>query len=269
MEKTITRQQIIEALRNAFEPLKEAHAMWEGGAASFHRTDAWSDIDLQVDVDDEFAGQALAIAERTLETLSPIELKYVLPMPTWHGHSQVFFRLQDTSPFLLIDFVAVHHSKAEKFMQPEIHGEHNVLFDKDGTTRVPPLDRKAFAGRLEDRLHVIRTTFDLFQVLTLKELERGNLIEALVFYQNYTLRPLIEALRLRHCPAHYQFYTRYLYYDLPADAVARLEELFLPRSASDIRRLRSEAEMWFYRTLDEIELIGLPELVEQDLGTHV
>lgn len=267
--KTITRQRIISALKNAFEPLDYAHAMWEGGATAFRRTDAWSDIDLLVDVDDDFAGQALTIAETTLEALSPIDVKYVLSMPTWHGHTQAFYRLQDTSPYLLIDFAAIHHSNPEKFLQPEIHGEHNLLFDKDGTTRVQPLDRKAFTDRLQDRLSVIRTTFDLFQTLTLKELERGNHIEALAFYQSYTLRPLIEALRLRHCPARYQFYTRYLYYDLPADAVDRLEDLFFPRSGKDIGRLRSEAEMWFYRTLDEIELIGLQDLVEENLGTHV
>ena len=40
-------------------------------------------------------------------------------------------------------------------------------------------------------------TFELFQMLTLKELNRHNDIEALVFYQSSTLRPLVEALNIK------------------------------------------------------------------------
>jgi hypothetical protein len=42
----ITHQDILTGLRQALEPLPYVNAMWEGGAAAFHRVDEWSDIDL-------------------------------------------------------------------------------------------------------------------------------------------------------------------------------------------------------------------------------
>ena len=49
---TLTRREILAALVRTFEPLPFVYAMWEGGAAAFNRTDEWSDIDVQFDVDD-------------------------------------------------------------------------------------------------------------------------------------------------------------------------------------------------------------------------
>ena len=37
----------------------------------------------------------------------------------------------------------------------------------------------------------------------------------------------VELLRIVHCPQRYNFHTRYVYYELPADIVRRLEALYL------------------------------------------
>lgn len=257
---TLTREHILTVLQQAVEPLPYAHAMWQGGAAAFNRVDEWSDIDLQIDVDDDHVAEACAVVDATLAQHAPIALKFVVPEPVWHGHYQAFYRFRDASAFLLLDFVVMKHSNTNKFLEPEIHGEKVVLFDKDNSLHVPPLDRALWAAKLKDRRAALRVTFELLQALTTKELNRGHLMEAVAFYYGYSLRPLIELLRLRHCPARYNFHTRYVYDDLPADIVRALEPLFFPHDADDLRAKHAQAAQMFAQALADIDpdTLGLP-----------
>jgi hypothetical protein len=250
----LTKTQIIEALCAALEPLEFTHALWEGGAAAFSRVDDWSDLDILVDVDDGRIEDTLQVIEDSLTKLSPIEIKYVVPQPTWHGHSQVFYRMQDTSKFLLIDIVVINHSNPNKFLQPELYGNPIVYFDKSGVVQSAPLSWQELTLKLKDRLEALKVSFDLFQILTIKELNRGNLIEALNFYHNFTLRPLVEVLRIPHQPTRHGFYTRYIYYDMPAEVLAKLESLFFIADGDDLWTKRQIAEDWFYDTIDQIRL---------------
>ncbi len=257
----VARETILTALRAALEPLDYTYAMWEGGAAAFGRVDEWSDIDVQIDVDDDRVEDAFAVIEETLQTLSPIELKYRVPEPTWHGHSQAFYRLRDASPFLLVDTAIMKHSSADKFLAREIHGQAVFHFDKSNLSSPQAFDWGGLKTRLRDRLAALRVTFEMFQILTLKELHRGNLLEALAFYHGYTLRPLVELLRIHYGPARHGFHTHYVYYDLPREVAQRLERLFLVTNGEEIRRKRGAAEAWFYEVLDRIDLeeMGSPE----------
>jgi hypothetical protein len=250
----LTKKEIIHALWEALEPLEYTHALWEGGAAAFERVDEWSDLDLLLDVGDEHVDDALQVIDKTLAQLSPIELKYEVPQPSWHGHAQVFYRLQNTSKFLLLDIAVIKHSNPNKFLQPELHGKVVVYFDKSEVIKPPPLDRKELASKLKDRLAALKVTFELFQILTLKEINRGNLIEALNFYHNFTLKPLVEVLRIPHEPSRHGFYTRYIYYDMPPEIIQKLERLFFVTDGDDLLEKRQEAEDWFYDTLDQIRL---------------
>ncbi len=193
---------------------------------------------------------------RAVQALSPIELKYELPQPTWHGHAQAFYRLRDASEFLLLDLVVIKHSNPNKFLQPEVHGSPLVHFDKCNVTQCPLLDRKAFVANLKGRLETLRVTFDLFQPLTLKELHRHNDIEALVFYQSAMLRPLVEVLRIKYQPARYNFHTRYLYFELPKVVTRKLEELFFVANREDLYRKRQTAERMFYEMLAQVASCG-------------
>ena len=76
MGRNVGRDDIIQALRSALEPLAFVNAMWEGGAISFGRLDRYSDIDLQIDVKDGSVSRTVAIVEKALEKLSAIEKRY-------------------------------------------------------------------------------------------------------------------------------------------------------------------------------------------------
>ena len=72
------------------------------------------------------------------------------------------------------------------------------------------------------------------------------------FYHGYTLRPLLQALRILHDPTRHNFHTRYVHYDLPEEVVAGLRRLFFVADADDLVAKRDEAEKWFSEVMDEI-----------------
>ncbi len=253
MIMTLSREDILNAMRSVLEPLDTVHAMWEGGAAAFGRVDQWSDIDVQVICDDDSVPDVFERVEKALVDLSPIDLKYRIPEPTWHGHSQAFYRLADAGPFLLLDFVVMKKSSERRLREREIHGESVVHFNKNGVLVEENIDPVQFDEKLTARLEQMPVTFDMFQSLVLKELHRGNDVEALQFYHGMTLRPLLELLRILHCPARFNFHTRYFYYDLPSDVIERLEPLFFVSGPEDLRQKHQEAIEWFWEVQESLK----------------
>ena len=250
---TITRGQVLSTLCAALQPLPYTHAMWEGGAVSWGRADAWSDIDLMLDVDDGRMEEALTEVEHALESLSPIELKYRVPDDPAGNYIQAFYRLRDADAYLLVDSAVLRHGATSKFLEPEIHGPAIFYFDKSDVSRLPHFDVAAWqASRLGDWLADVRTRFEIFQVDVLKELNRANLVEAVAYYHAYTLRPLLNVLNMRYRPARHNFGTRYVYYELPPEVMARLEPLYLPAGLADLRAKQAEAQIWFRQVTDEI-----------------
>ncbi len=248
----LNREEIIEKLTSDLKPHDFIHAMWEMGSASFNRLDQWSDIDLMLVCDDDKVEETLAATEKSLTALSELDIKYRLPEPAWHGHAQVFWRLKDASPFLFFDLVVMKQSSKDKFLQYAIHGQPVVHFDKTGVIKDDPLDRKVFASKLLNRLEAMKTTFQLFQVLVEKELNRGNDIHAYSFYVAYTFRPLVMALRMKYNAVHYDFFTAYLYHELPEDTVHRLRSLYLLSDIDEIKKAHDDAQKWFWETVKEL-----------------
>jgi len=266
MNNNITRRQIIDALINKLKPLNYVFAAWEAGAASFNRVDQWSDIDLNIIVEDERVEDAFGSIDEAIAGLSEVELKYRLPEPTWHGHSQLFLRLKQASPFLFLDIVVLKRSSKDKFLQYKIHGKPLIHFDKVGIVKDDPIDPDAFLKMLASRIETLKVNFELFQVLILKELNRGNYLTAFGFYFGYTLRPLVEILRIRYCPFHYNFFASYVNYDLPADVVEKLQRLFFVPNTGELGKRRAEAEGWFHDVSRNINLDDVKKKLTEKPG---
>ena len=130
------RQQVVEVLRGALLPLPFVNAAWLGGSDAFGRSDELSDVDLQVDVDDGRVAATFGAIEAALAAASPIVARLVMPMPTWHGHAQRFYRLRDTAEFTAVDVVVFQRSDPRRYYnQTERHGRPLVLFDRAGVVR--------------------------------------------------------------------------------------------------------------------------------------
>ncbi|MGL5880435.1 MAG: nucleotidyltransferase domain-containing protein, partial [Xenococcaceae cyanobacterium] len=111
------RQQILEAIATTLKPLDFVVAMWQGGSEAHGYTDEWSDLDIVVIVRDEYVEETFESVEKAIVAIAPIEFEWRIPEPTWHGHSQCFWRLQGTNPYLLIDFAVMKLSSSNRFLE--------------------------------------------------------------------------------------------------------------------------------------------------------
>ncbi len=248
----LARKDVLDALIGALEPLDYVHAFWEGGAAGFNRADAWSDIDAQAIVDDDRIEDVFKVVDEAVEKLGGTVAKFRLPEPTWHGHSQCFYKLKNASPFLLIDLAIMkEHTEADKFDAWATHGRPIIKFDKKGLVREAKLDPEAHAAAIMKRLDTLKNLFEIFYIMPMKETNRSNHIEAMFFYLGQTYRPLVEVLRMKHCPQRYTYASRYVYYDLPKDVVKRLETLTFFRP-EEMEAKIDEAKGWFLETAESI-----------------
>jgi len=238
-----TREKIVTALIKLYEPIEEVYAVWENGSIAFNRVDDYSDIDMAVECEKEIIPSLIEQTENLLEELVGIDLKYEIKQNFFQGMDQVFYRFKNTSPFLLLDIGFLRHSEQkESFIQPEIHGEVKVHFDKIGITEMKELEKGEWDKKLAKRVEEIKTKFDLFKIMPLKEIPRGNLAEAFAFYYGFYFNPLIELLRIKHKPFRYNFGTRYLQYDLPKEIYKEIEPLLFVRDSKDLEQKIKFAE---------------------------
>ncbi len=251
-EFRIRRKDIVTAITTALEASDDVTALWEGGAAAFDRVDEWSDVDMMIAVKSGTKDAAIALVDEALGNLAPFAVRYRLPEPAWHGHSQVFYMLEGASPYEFVDTCFMDDDTKRKFLEPETHGKAFVHFDRAGFIDQTPADPGETRERLGKRVAALKQTTALGRTGTLKELARGNELEALAYYNGSMLRPLVELLRMRHCPGRQQFHTRYIQYDLPEELVTRLRPFFFVRDAEDIRARHAEAGAWIDRLLVEL-----------------
>ncbi len=241
----IAREQIIEALSSRLHGIPFIRAAWLGGSDAMGRTDEWSDVDLALIAEDDHVEDAFNEVHRALETLSPMDLVYRFPTPTWHGHEQEMIRLRDASPFAIVDIVVMKKSSDNRFLEVERHGNAVVLFDHDGLVRPGSLDWAAHRERLRKRFEMLRSQFELGQVEVRKAALRGAAVEAAYLYQVLCIRPLVEVLRMRYCPERFDYGPRYLDRDLPVDVREEMEAVSYPNSVGAIEGLQVKVATMF------------------------
>lgn len=237
------RAELIHALRASLESQAAVRAAWEGGSAAFDRQDEWSDVDAVAVVDDPAVDAVFAQVETDLEALSPLELRF--DPPAVPGYAQRFYRLRDLGEFHIVDLVLIRRSDPLLFREVELHGRGRTWFDRDGVLVERHLDADADAAAALARVGSLRAQFEMMQHLVRKDLRRGRQVDALAFFHAYTLRPLVEALRLLHAPHTRVFGLRYLGRDLPADAVRRVERLAYVADPAQLAAAQDEAVRWF------------------------
>jgi len=251
-QKMIGREQIIQTISHALNRLPYVHALFEGGAAGFDRLDEWSDIDLYILVDDHKAKDTFTTVEKSLTSLSRIIQKYDVPQTQWKNVSQAFYRLENTSEYLIIDLAVLETSSEEKFLDPSVHGKAVFYIGKGDEIGVPRLNVEVFVDKILKRIERVQARFSMFNCFVQKEINRGNLIEAADLYYNLTLASLLEALRIKHNPVHYDFKTRYVHRELPEDVIQELENLYFVRNTSDLQEKCVLAARWFHETIKAI-----------------
>lgn len=251
---SVNRDSLISTLRGALESDPAVDAAWEGGSAAFADLDEYSDVDVVAVVADEAVAEAFENVETALNRLSPVSLR--CDMPAAPGYSQKFYRLRDASEFLVVDLVFLRRSDPLMFRDVELHGQGPTWFDRTGVLTESHIDEMADLALARARIPVLRDAFAMFQHIPTKERLRGRAVDALHFYQAMTLRPLVEAVRLLHCPHRRVFGTRYLSRDLPAPLVDRIVALSFVSDLDDLARKHDAAQQWFWETIELLQRLG-------------
>lgn len=240
------RDRISGALCTALEPRADVFAGWEGGSAAFDSLDGYSDIDLNFLVADDAPFDALyATAELSLASVSPIAVSHSVPPGR-------YYKLKDAGDFLLVDLCFFRVGASEHNLEVERHGQGRRLFDKADWLKPRFVDGPALALRRNRRCEELQAWFPVSQSFVRKAISRGKQVEALAAFWGYTLRPLAEILRMRHCPLRWDFGLRYLDRDLPPEAYRQFCDLTFVQNLDDLDRKLNEATAWGTSVLDEL-----------------
>jgi len=262
----LTRQHLVELVQRALQPLSFVHALWEGGSVAFGRDDAFSDADVQACVDDDKVDETFAAVEAELEKVLGIEARFIVPEPSWHGHSQRFYRFVGREPWMLLDLCVQKRSNENRYLEREIHGKAPFHFDKiELAASVKPADQEALEKKLRVRFELLRTRMHFFGHLVEKECRRQRPIDAMQFYQGLIIASLVEMLRIRYDPWRHDFGMRYLHTRLPVEQARRLEDLLFIRNFPDLQAKQRVALRWFSDLA--AELSRSPKLVYTIGGT--
>jgi predicted nucleotidyltransferase len=245
----MTRDRIIDALREGLFRQSAVLAMWLEGSGANSHVDEYSDIDLVVDVEDGAEDGILAEAERILSKLGSLDRADGPTRPNpylWHK----LFHLTCSSEFLIIDFVVQRHSRNFVFQRGKFAEEPRVLFDKADVVRFAEPDNAQLQQELTVRLEELWQKFSL-QTGVKKYLKRGKFLEALAYYHKYVLEPLVELLRIRYAPLTRDYHLVRVSDHLPVSVVAQLEDLYKVSTTDEIAAKLKRAGQLFQESLEE------------------
>jgi hypothetical protein len=258
----LTRPELVLALQRALDGVDAVDAAWEGGSAAFDACDELSDIDAVAVVADDAVASTFVAIESALAALSPVALRYDVPPAA--GFAQKFYRLRDAGEFMVVDLVLIRRSDPLLFRELELHGRGRTWFDRRGVLVERHLDMAGDAEQALARVPVLASAFAMFQHIVTKELRRGRAVDALVFYQSMTWRPLVEAVRLLHGPHGRIFGPRYLSRDLPPAVCERLQALAFVHDLADLAAKHQAAQQWFEQCIGRLERHGPGSGLPQD-----
>jgi hypothetical protein len=221
------RKKVLDVLVSSLQPASDILAAWEGGSAATGTMDEYSDIDLNLLTTSPLRG----VLDRIELSLGPLGVEHVWqPVKCFWGEGmmQRVFILKDSPTHFLVDVAVFDQSNPQllkDFMEIERHGVAPVLFDKGGFIKPGHTDAAAMFLRQQIRAEELKQGFPVFKSLVLKELDRGQSIDAFNFYQNGLVRPYVELLGMLYRPFKFDFGFRYLHKHLPNESRQLVEQL--------------------------------------------
>jgi hypothetical protein len=161
--------------------------------------------------------------------------------------------LTDGGDFLLVDVCIFQTRAFSDRLDIERHGRIRPLFDKGQWLRGETSGKVSQAATRAKRRDDLEAWFSVSQNFVRKAILRGHEVEALAAFWGYTLKPLVELLRMRYCPARWDFGMRYLQRDLPGPVYDELRDIMFVGEFIDLSEHLAKAVAWGERLLRESE----------------
>lgn len=231
---SFTREEITQSLTSEIKSWPFSIACWEGGSAANQRQDTFSDLDLVLSVENGNVKEAFQKFEKNLIQISSIDHTWRVPEPTWHGHSQRFYKLHDGPKHFFLDVVIMEEKAQQRFLEKERHGNPIVYFDKKNFVRIDSADTKEFHDKRTMRMNTIQESYPFFKILVEKEILRNRPVDAMAFYRSLT-NLLIELMGMKYRPFRYDFGLRYIQTDFPPVEHQQIQEFLYPHDLNAIK----------------------------------
>ncbi|MFH0906341.1 MAG: nucleotidyltransferase domain-containing protein [archaeon] len=243
----ISRSQILDLLKK-LESDKNIYAIWLEGSDAQNRADKYSDIDIWIDVSDNYVSKAFNLIEKLLKSLGDLDFAY----ETEHNHPKIrqkFFHIKNTSEFFIIDVCVQKHSRVFWYTSNFKDEKIKTVFDKCNVVKFKKLNKKRFEKENKQKLLKLKSTFMFYQVWVKKEINRNHFLEALFQYHEKVLKPLVELIRIKYEPTKSSFYLKDISYDIPKKYTKILEDLYKINSINDISKKLKKANKLYYNLI--------------------
>ncbi len=221
---------IVDDLKVLFEKDSKVHAMWIAGSVAEGNNDELSDVDLWLDIDDNQDQQVLDKVEGFLATKGTIDVNFGEGLTPPFTHKVYHLAQMDPLHFIEINL----HSHSHKFGLFDSLRKIKVLFDKDGSTDFESFDEANYSKMLNERKQFLLEKIEFGELSVRKEIQRKHFLEALHNYQFWLVEPIIEVIRIKHTPLKITYGLKHGSRDLPNEAVAAIESLYIIKSISDL-----------------------------------
>lgn len=231
------KQQVLEAILHTIENRNEVLAAWEGGSAATGHKDQFSDIDLCI-VADAPIQSVIELVQDCLQKFQVIHTWQTAKSVWGEGIAQRILILKDAPKYFFVDvgvFDSSYSNLINSFLEIERHGQPRILFDKANIIVPKNTDPEVLFKKQQVRANELKQGFVIFKTLVHKELERGNSIDAIWFYQNGLVRPLVEIMGMRYRPFKYDFGMRYIHRTFPLNDQKLIEQLNYVIDTNDLK----------------------------------
>ncbi|MFC1897980.1 nucleotidyltransferase domain-containing protein [Candidatus Cloacimonadota bacterium] len=246
------RKDFIVKFKNLLESNNSIHCVWEGGSAATGYLDEYSDLDLGIVCDDKKVEKNFELIEDYLELNYGIREKFRTPEPSWHGHSQCYYLLNNTPEFFYVDILIEKLSAGNRFMESDRHGksivwfDHKRLFDPTPTPDAEVLNK----GKRFYNLLSVSTWILILDVK--KQILRINTVDAFVLYHQL-LNRMAYLWNLKYRPAKSDFGLRYTHRDFPEETVEWLKEVLVVKNLKDMLTKVEIIDKKYAELLSELE----------------
>lgn len=220
------KDKIIDLLKNKLHENLYVHALWLEGSLAEKEQDEYSDLDIWLSVDDEKLHTIYADVEEILESLAPIDFKFVLKKNSELGHN--VYHLSGMSKFLSLDINTQKLSR--EVVLTEGIDIHEVLFDKSGVIRTAK--RKILEFNQSEELEDLIKFIDYSYLSAEKNAIRQKTLLAREYYRAILLK-VLEYLRKKNgIPEKVDFGFKHMFKDI-AEAEAKQLESFYFAATTD------------------------------------
>jgi hypothetical protein len=134
-------------------------------------------------------------------------------------------------------------------MDKDRHGISVIHFDKLGVVRPRSTDLEELREKQRVHLLEIEEAFPFYFMGVMKEIDRGNSIDAMASFIGGILKPIVELLGIIHRPHRYDFGLRYLHRDFPKETHELLQKLIYSPDLEGLRDRAIEAKNLFEASL--------------------